>query len=506
MDRFRLHTLPRLLRSRRLAAAAGLPLLALGCAHPSAVPDLALPVTAVAAAPTARGAAEPPDTLPAPAPPAAALPPGQPAEAPVKKLPISLDTVFRLAQDQNARVLRAREQVNGANAQLDVAQLGWIPRLYVGPAYYRHEGGIQNEDGTLTHSSTGALFAGLEMDGVLDLRQYAFEKVKAERDVWQQKGELSRITTETLQQASETYLDLLRARSEEAEARAQLARQEDLRNFVRGLNDPGMRAELAAIDADLDGYRQLVRHLVQLQQAASARLVYLLGLDPCTELIPVDDQLQAFELIDASAPACDLVARALAAGPGVRELEGLLGLLQNSIAQANGPARLLPTFELRMAEGAFGAGPGDSMSWDNRWDMGLQARWDLSALVTAKAWQRVAESKVQQASLSLQDLRGKLTAGVQAGREEVLGSRDELALARQRVERSAEAYRLHNDIRREPEDKKPIVRELIQNIRLLREAEHAYLDTLSAYDKAQVRLILLLGPTAPPPAGVAPCR
>jgi outer membrane protein TolC len=504
MVRLRLRSFPSLLSRRRLAAVAGLPLLALGCANPAPGPA-ALPDPAIA-----RGA-EPADTLPPPQPvPPATLPepnpPAAPAEAPPKKvLPVSLDTVFRLAQDQNLQVQKAREQVNGANAQLDVAQLGWLPQVYVGPSWYRHEGGIQNEDGTLTHSSFGAIFAGLELNGELDLRQYAFEKVKAERDVWQQKGELSRITTETLQEASDTYLDLLHARSEELLARQEIGRQEELLQFVRGL-DERPTAEVATVEADLEGYRQLAQHMVQLQHAASARLVYLLGLDPCTELIPVDDHLQAFELIDANVPACDLVARALAAGPGIRELEGMLGLLQNAIAQANGPSRLLPTFGVRMAEGAFGAGPGANLAWDNRWDLNLQARWDLTGLVTAKASQHAAESKLQQTRLSLQDLRGKLASGVEASRDEVLRSREQLELARRRIASSLDAYRINNSVRKEPEDKKPIIRELVQNIRMLREAEHEYLETLSAYDKAQVRLILLLGPTAPPPPGVAPCR
>ena len=48
--------------------------------------------------------------------------------------------------------------------------------------------------------------------------------------------------------------------------------------------------------------------------------------------------------------------------------------------------------------------------------------------------------------------------------------------------------------------------ELIQNVRSLREAERDYLDTVSGYDKAQLRLLLLLGPSAPPPAGAAPCH
>jgi outer membrane protein TolC len=513
MDRYRLRRFARFLSPRRLALA-GLPLLALGCAH-AAAQDSVLAAPPAAAAPlTARGAAELPEPLAAPrdaapANPYLPAPPPVEAHAPAKKLPISLDTVFRLAQDQNVQVQLAHERVNGAYAEVDLASLGWLPKLYVGPAWYRHEGGIQNEDGTLTHSSTGALFAGMEVHGVLDLREYAFEKVKAERDVWQQKGELSRISNETVQQASELYLDLLRARSEEDLAQRQARRQEELLQYVQKVDDPGLKAELATLEADLNGYRQLGQHMAQLQHAASARLVYLLGLDPCTELIPVDDHLLPFDLIDASAPVCDLVGRAVAAGPGVRELEGLLGLIQNSIDQANGPSRLLPVFEVRMAEGGFGAGAGDSLTWDNRWDLGLQARWDLSGLATGKATQRLAESKLQQASLSLQDLRGKLTAGVQESREAVLRNRDQLPGAQKRIDLSADAYRLHNELLRQTEERRSlVVREMVQNIRMLREAEHEYLETLSAYDKAQVRLILLLGPTAPPPAcaGVAPGR
>jgi outer membrane protein TolC len=437
------------------------------------------------------------DTLP---------PPQTVGETHAKPLPVSLDTVFRLAEDQNTQVQLAREKVRGACADLDVATLGWLPKLYIGPSWYRHEGGIADEFGNLDHSSFSSLFAGTEIDGLVDLRAYAFTKVKAERDVWQQRGELSRITHETLSEASSTYIDLLLARSGEVLARDLEAKQEDLVNFVKGLNDPVYRGDLDVLEADLSGYRQLVLRMRQQQQAAAARLAYLLGVDPCTELLPVDDRLQAFSLVDASAPACELAARALAAGPGVREAEGMLRLIQNSMAQAQGPSRFLPTFEVRMAEGAFGTGPGDSMNWDNRWDLNLQARWDLSGFATARSRQRAGESRLQQASLNLQDLRAKLTAGVDEARDAVGSTHEQLPLAEQRVRRTQDAYRLHNQARKEAEDKRPIIRELILNIRTLRESQNDYLQTLSAYDKAQLRLLLLLGPTAPPPAPGPGCR
>ena len=58
----------------------------------------------------------------------------------------------------------------------------------------------------------------------------------------------------------------------------------------------------------------------------------------------------------ASPSVCDLVAKALEAGPGIRELQGLLGTISDGIAKSQGPGRFLPTVQLNMWEGAFGAG------------------------------------------------------------------------------------------------------------------------------------------------------
>ena len=143
-------TLPWLLSLRRLAlrlSIAGLPLLGMACAQPSiAAAQEALPPAEF----HARGVGpEEGQILHAPS---------AVEQQPMKVLPISIDTVLRLAEDQNAQVGVARERVSEAYAEKDVAAYAWLPKLYAGIAYYRHEGGIQNEDGTLQHSSFSSLF------------------------------------------------------------------------------------------------------------------------------------------------------------------------------------------------------------------------------------------------------------------------------------------------------------------------------------------------------------
>ncbi len=334
--------------------------------------------------------------------------------APTKEIAINLDTVFRLAEEQNLQVALARSRVWEACAERSLASNTWLPSFHVGTTYQRHEGGIANEDGTLTHSSFSTLFAGLELNGRLDLREAVYQKVNSERQLWQHKGELRRITTETLLDASSTYIDLLAAKTGEAIAVGMQMRVQSLLERAENLakTEPGARVEVARIKAQLKARELLISELRQGAARGSTKLAYLLGLDPCSTLVPVDERLVPLELVNADSPVCDLVAQALAAGPGIHEMEGLLALIHDSIERSKGPGRLFPILEMHMAEGGFGTGPGARQDWDNRWDFGVAARWNLMEHLTRCDRERVIQAKTEQAHLAYQDLRAKLTAGI----------------------------------------------------------------------------------------------
>jgi outer membrane protein TolC len=547
-----LRLLPDLPRLEFLLATAGLSLLGLGCVKllptapavpevakvaqaseaqtfraqrpdqgPSGPPSSEQPATApqqvvacVAVAPAGYAPNVPPDPMPIPsqertpvvpaqtAPaPTPALPQAPPA--PAKVLPISLDTVLRLAEEQNTQIALAREAVREAYAEKDVAAARWLPDLYLGTGYYRHEGGIQDQDGTFLRSSTGALFGGLQLNGRLDFREAVYLRVQAERRVLQQKGELSRVTNETLLDAAGTYIDLLTARTGQAIARDV---EKDLRRLLERAEklaevENRARVEVERIKAELAGQQQAARKLQEQAAAATAKLVYLLGLDPCTELVPVDRQLVPIHLLDASPPTGDLVNQALATGPGVQEMQALLALIQENMDRAKGPVQLLPIFDVYMAEGIFGAGPGARTDWDNRWDLGLQARWNLTEFATQRDRRRAALAKVQQAHLAYQDLRGKLTAGVQEAREAILSGLEQIRQGQEQIDHARRAYQLSDERLKEPELGATYSEVLLAN-RSLALAQVNYLSAVRAFDKAQLRLLLLLGKAGRPAAPV----
>jgi outer membrane protein TolC len=223
--------------------------------------------------------------------------------------------------------------------------------------------------------------------------------------------------------------------------------------------------------------------------------VYLLGLDPCTVLVPADGTLAPLDLVEAGVPTCDLVGRALAVGPGIREMEGLLNLIHRSLDQAHSRAQYAPVLEMRMAEGAFGAGPGEDMKWDNRWDLGVQARWNLTDLLTRHERQRVLDAKVSQAHLAYQELRAKLTLGVQDAREAALAGREQIRVGQEQIEFARRAYDL-SDERLRNTLQGSSASEVLLSLQSLALARIGYLNAVRSYDKAQLRLLILTGPGA----------
>ncbi len=445
-----------------------------------------------------------PATTPVPGVPASGSPSGPSVEkpgAPVADhaiLSVTLDCVLRLAEEQNPQMALARERVNQAFAEKDLADQRWLPDIHVGTGYYRHEGGIQDQDGTLIRSSTGALIAGADLAAQFDPRATAYAKLDAARRTWQQKGELRRVTAEILLDAAGTYIDLLAAhsglaiaRSLDGDLKSLQSRAEKLANLERGA-----RVEVVRIDGEITCQAQLVRKLEGQARAASAKLAYLLGLDPCTEIIPADETLVALTLADADVSCCELVAKATACGPGVKEMEAILCLIHKGMEDAAGPSRYLPVVTAQALEGTFGAGPNGGLTFTNRFDLGVQARWNLTELLTADTQRRIGSSVAAQAHLTFADLKGKLTLAVQEARESILSGREQLRLAEEQIKHAQTATEL-SELRLREAIQGSSFSEVLLSQRAVAAARANYLSVLRDYDKAEIRLMVLTGCTCP---------
>ena len=412
-----------------------------------------------------------------------------------KPIPISLDTVFQLAQDQNGQVRLARMRLEDAETDQVWANKHWLPDLSAGIGAWRHDGGIQDFQGNLVRSDYSSMLAGLEVVGKYDWKEVLFRRVEAERRVWQQKGDLSKLTSENLLDASTTYIELLAARTGVAISIDTEIRLRDLLDQANALAkiDSGLRVEVSRIETELMAQTVLTVKLREAGKAATAKLAYLLGLDPCCEFVVAEKQLIAISIVDVNKPVQQLVEQALARGPGMRELEGLLHAVEAARGANYGLTHWMPSVEVNMVEGGFGASPiGQGYAWANRFDVGLHMRWNLSEFVYAKQKRRQADANIQQVHLSYQDLRSKLTLGVQEARDAIHSGAEQLQLAEKHIRYAEESFKL-SETRLKQNIKGRSTSEVLLALRALGGARLEYLQAVRDLDKAQLRLFVLVG-------------
>lgn len=421
-----------------------------------------------------------------------------PPPAPVndgKPIAICLDTVLRLAQDQNNQVRLARMKVEDAQTDQKWADKHWLPDLSVGIGTWRHDGGIQDFQGNLIKSDYSSALAGLEIVGKYDWKEVLFRRVEAERRVWQQKGDLSKLTSENLLDASTTYIDWLAARSGAVSSKETEVQLKDLLKQAEALAkvEPGSRVEVSRIETELMAQSVLSVKLREAGKAAGGKVAYLLGLDPRTELVTADPRLVPIALVDAKQPVETMVESAWNQGPGVRELEGLLRAVEAARNTNYGWSHWLPSIELCATEGAFGASPiGQPYEWANRFELGVHMRWNLGEFVFAKQKRHQADANIQQVRISADDLRAKLTLGVQEARDAINSGFEQVELAERHIRFAEESYNLSKN-RLKENVKGRSTSEVLLALRSLGGARLEYLQAVRDLNKAQLRLFVLVG-------------
>ncbi len=441
-----------LLRPSRLRwLAVGGPLFVLGCsflhAEPSAGDPLLNPPPAVRVPPMIGGHAQAPaappvvravsyeELEPAPLPVHVTSAPGAkpatlpadvstaPAAAP-REVVVNLDAVLRMTEAQNAQIALARKRVEEAvAAECQGCRLSQM----------LHHASGDGDDGAGPGGS-----------------RYA-----AEARTWQRKLELARTTSETLLDAGNTYFDLLTARRGEAIGRELQKYQESLLRRAENLakTDASAAVMVEGMRAETTARRAAQEKLRQQGDAAAAKLAYLLNLPPETPVVPQDATPEPVDLVDVSPPAGELVARAQAEGPGVREMQGLMATIQAGIDSVGPCLARLPKVARQLEKARY---------------------------------------KLEETRLAYDDLLGKLALGVVEAREAILSGRRQITEGAEQIRHAAETYRL-NDLRLSQNAQGTTVNDVSQSVRGLELAHFTHLTAVAAYDKAELRLLLLLG-------------
>jgi outer membrane protein TolC len=443
--------------------------------------------------------------------------------------PIDVPGALRLAGARDLDIAIARERICQAVAELEQARVLWLPSLYLGPNWIRHDGQVQFVDRPVKTISKSSLFLGAtaaggssvtgpipvggpaQVSGLttrLRISDAIFEPLAARQVVAAREAGLQVATNDALLALAEAYLDL-----QDAVGRIVIARDaasnaasltELTASFVR--SGEGLEADHRRSLTELDGRRKDVEAAVGQLEVASAELVRRIRLDPRSVVAPVEPPETVLHLIADGCSVDDLIATGLRHRPELAEAQALVGATLSRLKQAR-LRPLIPSVAFRYSGGGFGGGAnGFFGNFDVRSDADVNLFWEVQNLGLAdRAIVKSRAAQQRTAFLELLNLQDQVASDVVRADKARLAGLRQMHEAGRALPEALASLRLNLiNIRRGaglPGSTRPI--EALQPIQALAQARADYLDAVLAYNRAQFRLYRALGqpPLLPSPPG-----
>src|SRR6516165_387307 len=325
-------------------------------------------------------------------PPVPVVPPGPVSSD--KPLPINLPTALQLAGVRPIDIGLASERIRLAAAELERAQVLWLPTINLGFEYSRHDGQIQETPGMVFGTSRSSFQLGAGPVAVFAITDAIFAPLAERQVVRSREAAVQTARNDGLLAVAEAYFNVQQARGELAGAIDAVRRAEEVVRRTEKLAAGGegiladvdvvrARTEFARHDQALDTARERWR-------VASADLVRVLRLDASALVEPLEAPHLRVTLVALDKPVDDLIPVALTNRP---ELAAQQALVQATLVRLRQERLrpLIPSVLLRgastnpslgtLAGGYFGGGINDNLSnFGARSDFDIQVLWELQNL------------------------------------------------------------------------------------------------------------------------------
>jgi len=451
--------------------------------------------------------------------------------------PIDLAGALRLAGARDLDIAIAHEVVAQAIANWSEARALWLPSIYLGPNWIRHDGQAQMVEGGVRSISKSALFLGATAAGgasatgpvlaggpapvtgltsILRISDAIFTPLAARQVVSARQFGLQAVTNDVLLSVAEAYFDLQNASGRLAIAREAVANAEMLSDLTESYvrSGKGLPADHQRSIAERDRQRRNIEAAVGQLEIASAELVRIVRLDPRIVVAPLEPPEAMFRLVPDDAPLDELIPTALRSRPELAEAQALVQATLVRLRQAR-LRPLIPSVAFRFSGGGFGGGVNGFFGhFGARSDTDVNLFWELQNLGFAdRAIARRNASEQRAALLQQLKVQDRVAAEVVATHKARLAAARQVTEAGRAVTAALESFRLNLvNIRQAvnlPSATRPI--EVLQPIQALVQARTDYLDAVQAYNRAQFRLYRALGQpplvtlpssSPPPPAAV----
>jgi outer membrane protein TolC len=447
--------------------------------------------------------------------------PAEQASADDQPLPINLATALRLADARPLVIAAAAARVAEAAAALAGADVLWLPNVFLGGSYYRHDGGGAGNSGMEFINGRNQLMAGYGLTAVVSPADALFAPLALQQVLLARKIEVQAARNDALLNVAEAYFNVQQARGRLAGTRDAVARGQVLVRTIAALGKalaPPIEADRAR--AQLAEIEQAATAAYEQWRVASADLTRALRLRPGAVVVPLEPPHLQVTLLSPRQPIDALIPIGLTNRP---ELAAQQALVQATLVRLR-QERLRPLIPSLVLQGdATPASPGGYLTGGvfysdvggqanpltARNDVSVQLLWELRNLGLgnkALVKERLAEN--QRALLDLYDVQDRVAAEIAQAHARLQSAAIRVGQAETALKNAQSTYEGNlkglAQTTRSGDLLVLVVRpqEAVAALTLLLRAYDNYFLSVGDYNRAQFRLFRALGY----PAAVLACE
>ncbi len=421
-------------------------------------------------------------------------------------IPLDLPQALSMVAGGHPVVGFARWRVQEAYAQLNQAQVMWLPTIQSGFSFHKHDGNYQASNGAIVDVDRNSFQYGLGMGatgagttprpGVVaqfNLADAYFQPEIAERNAWARSHAADGVVNAQLLTVANSYLDLLSAEQDLQILRETYDRTNDVTKLTVDFAEAGegLQADADRLQTELTMVETRVFVGRERADVAAARLAQALSLDGRERIVPVDQTVVPLELAIDNQETGSLIATGLGHRPELKEAQALVSAACEQY-QRQQYAPFIPSVLLGFSTGGFGGGMGNSLAnVSDRYDLDAVATWQVRNLGFGERYARQeASAQLQQAKFQQVRLLDQVAFEITEAHTQVNHRRQRMAIAGRAIQSAEKSYERNMSRIR---DGQGLPIEVLQSVQALEQARRGYLQAVVDFNQAQFRLQWALG-------------
>jgi outer membrane protein TolC len=422
---------------------------------------------------------------------------------------IDFATALQRAGVENPTIAIADEAVRASLAEQMQARALLFPTLDVGTNFRMHQGTFMSGAGVITQTNLQSLYYGFGADAkgsgtvavpglrlVCHLADAYYAPQAAQQKVVQSRFDATATRHYILMEVGIRYLALVEAHAQAAAFRQSLIDFDEIERLTTNFAEKGQgreadaqraRSETLLLRADAQRAEEAIG-------VAAAELARLIDLDPAQRLRPVDVVPPLFEFVPKNVSVPALLDQAMRDHPEIVARSADIAYQEIRLRQER-VRPFLPLIAVGFSAGEFSGGATNTTSrvgqFSPRTDLDIVAVWSLQNLGHGnRAVQNIARSGLGSAQIEYARLLDRIRREVVEAHARTEALRQDVALARKRVETSQRAYT--QDMTRAINNQgRPL--EVLNSANQLNTARQDLVRAMIAYSQAQLQLYTALG-------------